>query len=55
MTQLSEEHLEQILIKKLAPLATKEDVRREVREGVEGLARMVNSGFDEMRDQLDVT
>jgi hypothetical protein len=35
----------------VVPLATKKDVR----EGVEKLARMVSTGFDEMRDRLDVT
>jgi hypothetical protein len=54
MTQLTEERFEEILTQKLAPLATKEDVHREVREGVEELARMVSSGFADIRDRLDV-
>ncbi len=54
MTQLTEERFEQILTEKLAPLATKEDVHREVREGVEELARMVSTGFDDIRERLDV-
>lgn len=54
MTQLSEERFEQILNEKLAPLATKEDVHREVQEGVEELARMVAEGFNDIRERLDV-
>ena len=55
MTQLTtEERFEEILNQKLAPLATKDDVHREVRAGVEELARMVSSGFDDIRDRLDV-
>lgn len=51
MTQLTEERFEQILSEKLKPLATRQDVR----EGIEELARMVNDGFDDMRERLDVT
>ena len=58
MTQLTEERFEEILTEKLAPLATKADVR----EGVEELARITSSGFarteqrfDELESRLDVT
>lgn len=54
MTQLTQERFEQILTEKLAPLATKEDVHREVREGVEELARMVSTGFEDVQRRLDV-
>jgi len=50
MIQLTEERFEQILTEKLAPLATKVDVR----EGVEELARMVSAGFENIRERLDV-
>jgi hypothetical protein len=58
MTQLTEERFDQILTEKLAPLATKQDVR----EGVEELARITSAGFahteerfDEIGTRLDVT
>ena len=62
MTQLTEERFEKILAQKLAPLATKEDVRREVREGVEDLARIIadtisgpfTSRFDRLEELLEV-
>jgi hypothetical protein len=54
--------LEQALKKAVAPLATKEDVGREVREGVDELARITSAGFarteerfDELETRLDVT
>ena len=50
MTQLSEERFKEILTKELAPLATRQDVR----EGVEELARIVSSGFDDVQKRLDV-
>lgn len=58
MTQLTEERFEQILTEKLAPLATKIDVR----EAVDELARITSAGFarteerfDEIEKRLDVT
>jgi hypothetical protein len=51
MTQLTEERFEQILTEKLAPVATKQDVR----EGVEELARLVSAGFEDIQQRLDVT
>lgn len=54
MTQLTQERFEQILTEKLAPLATKEDVHREVRGGVEELARLVSTGFEDVQRRLDV-
>jgi hypothetical protein len=58
MTQLTEERFEQVLTEKLAPLATKRDVR----EGVEELARLTSAGFlrteerfNELETRLDVT
>ena len=50
MTQLTEERFEEILTKKLSPLATKQDVR----EGVEELARIVSGGFNDLQERLDV-
>ena len=45
MSEITLKDIEQVLDKKLkaavAPLATKEDVHREVREGVEDLARII--------------
>lgn len=57
MTQLTQEVLEQLLDQKLAPLATKEDVHREVRSGVDELARITSAGFasvEERFNDLDV-
>ena len=51
MSELTKEDFEQILTDKLAPLATKQDVR----EGVEELARITSSGFARMEKRLDVT
>jgi hypothetical protein len=53
--ELTKQQFEDILSEKLAPVATKEDVRREVREGVEELAQMVAAGFDDVQRRLDVT
>jgi hypothetical protein len=54
MTELTKEFFEQTLDKKLkeavAPLATKQDVR----DGVEELARMVSTGFEDIQERLDV-
>ena len=47
MPQLTEERFEQILTKKLAPLATKEQI--------EDLARMTSRGFEDVLERLDVT
>lgn len=49
MSQLTQEQFERILTRKLAPLATKQDVR----EAVEELARTVNSGFDHVDRRFD--
>ncbi|HJU12801.1 MAG TPA: hypothetical protein VJ728_18100 [Candidatus Binataceae bacterium] len=54
MPQLTEERFEEILTEKLAPLATKADVHREVRDGVDELARLVSAGFEDIQKQLDV-
>jgi hypothetical protein len=56
MTELSKEYFDQVrknLATKddLKPLATKQDMR----EAVEELARITNSGFEEMQRHLDVT
>lgn len=58
MTELTAEHFEQILGEKLAPLATKADVR----EAVEDLARMIadtitapfTRRFDQLEELLEV-
>jgi hypothetical protein len=53
--ELTKEYFEQTLDKKLkdavAPLATKQDVR----EAVEELARITNTGFEDIQQRLDVT
>jgi hypothetical protein len=49
MTQLTEERFDEILTQKLAPLATKQDVR----EGVEELARMTSAGFARTEERFD--
>jgi hypothetical protein len=59
MSELTKEYFEKVVAdlatkQDLAPLATKEDVRREVREGVEELARMVAEGFEDVQHRLDV-
>jgi len=58
MTQLTEERFDQILTEKLAPLATKSDVRNAAEE----LARITSAGFtrieerfDDLETRLDVT
>jgi len=51
MSELSKEHFDQ----QIAKLATKDDVHREVREGVEELARIVSGGFEDIQKRLDVT
>jgi hypothetical protein len=53
--ELTKQQFADILTEKLAPLATKEDVCREVREGVAELAEMVASGFEDVQRRLDVT
>jgi hypothetical protein len=60
MTQLTEERFEQLLDKRLTNLATKDDLKplatkRDVREGVEELARIVKAGFDGIDRRLAVT
>jgi hypothetical protein len=51
MSELNREYFEQHLADKLAPLATKQDIR----EAVEELARIMNSGFEDIQHRLDVT
>ena len=51
MSELTREYFEQHLADKLAPLATKQDIR----EAVEELARITNSGFEDIQQRLDVT
>ena len=51
MPELTKEYFEQHLADKLAPLATKQDIR----EAVEELARITNSGFEDIQQRLDVT
>jgi len=55
MSEITKEHFETVVAnlatkQDLAPLATKQDVR----EGFEELTLMVSSGFDDIRDRLDV-
>jgi hypothetical protein len=59
MSELTKEHFDQTikglasrdeLHKAVAPLATRQDVR----EGVEELARMVSTGFEDIQARLDV-
>ena len=52
--ELTKEYFDQALKAAVAPLATKDDVHREVRDGVEELARMVSRGFDDVLNRLDV-
>jgi hypothetical protein len=59
MSELNKEYFDKVVAnlatkQDLGPLATKEDVRREVREGVEELARMVAEGFEDVQRRLDV-
>ena len=63
MTQLTQERFEQVLHQKIKGLASKADLReavrplatkQDVRDGVEELARMVSTGFDDIRRGLDV-
>jgi hypothetical protein len=62
MTQLTEERFKEILKQELAPLATKEDVRRGVSDGVEELARIIadtiakpfSERFDRLEELLEV-
>jgi hypothetical protein len=49
--ELTKEYFEQHLSEKLIPLATKQDVR----DAVEELARITNSGFEDIGQRLDVT
>jgi hypothetical protein len=51
MSELTREYFEQHLADKLSPLATKQDVRAAVEE----LARITNSGFEDIQQRLDVT
>jgi hypothetical protein len=53
--ELTKEYFDQALKAAVAPLATKEDVHREVRQGVDELARMVADGFEDVQRRLDVT
>jgi hypothetical protein len=48
--ELTKEHFDQTI----KGLATKQDVHNEVREGVEELARMVSTGFEDLNARLDV-
>ena len=49
MAQLTEERFQEILTEKLAPLATKQDVR----QGVEELARITSAGFARADERFD--
>ena len=51
MSELTKEYFEQHLAETIAPLATKEDIR----EAVEELARITNSGFEDIQQRLDVS
>ncbi|HEV8413049.1 MAG TPA: hypothetical protein VGQ49_05615 [Bryobacteraceae bacterium] len=58
MSELTKEYFEKVVAdlatkRDLALLATKEDVHREVREGVEELACMVSGGFEDIRERID--
>jgi gamma-glutamyl:cysteine ligase YbdK (ATP-grasp superfamily) len=50
MSEITKEYFEQHLARTMAPLATKQDIR----EAVEELARITNSGFEDMQQRLDV-
>ena len=50
MSEITKEYFEQNLARTMAPLATKQDIR----EAVEELARITNSGFEDMQQRLDV-
>jgi hypothetical protein len=49
--ELSREYFEQHLADKLAPLATRQDIR----EAVEELARITNAGFTDIQKRLDIS
>ena len=53
MSEITLDAIEQMLETKLA--ATENRIIKRIDESQEELARMVSSGFDEMRDRLDVT
>jgi hypothetical protein len=51
MSELTKEYFEQHLAATIAPLATKQDIR----DAVDELARITNSGFEDIGQRLDIT